>query len=733
MPVLHVQIPDAGIVGGEAGSQFSFACYVGDRTVFAGLLEEAVRRAGVGRAMPDTLDIGSVQLTVERGAGESQRTLPLAIGLGDQIGSAQLQSGDVVRLTAATEERSPWRQRRDPTPPPTPPSHSIPVPTPAPAPTRSLRSPEPHPTSLVTAVPGESPQQRAPSGVLRAKRGASYATARSGATRSPSPRARNPSIAFEGEGEGGAVEVTVKVREKKDENFSAPNFVIAAARRLRIDPAQVDLISVYVDNQDQHGFSTGPAPRGESNRKFIFPNPKWDRPRYSSTPGWTTRASPFSHELRRWVVVLQLGRRQAIGLRRACANAADPIHAASPGIVECRVAGGDAVAPGSPTGSTQLSPRSASKARLTFDEPSALSLAPSVSRVLDPDMPLSGFYHFTRAEIKLRRWTDNPQTKCVAAEARCQWKTYFLFPALNADTSAPWAMSSELQQARRLREYHPPQKDEVEHLTWTWEPWSGVQSPRRDGGPLYRPPTPPLVRHEPLWLDSGKPREDEKQMQLSIHASWQCSKKKPREGCGRWNALKNGKCWCDRPRPKDVTAYAKARFQEEEHGGPGGGRKPWQNLLLGVTDTEQRFGPVADGTVSTEVMGVAELTPKFPTPQEWNLSETVLRLNGRKLGTTIVETREKLEEKEHRRRMRIYEEMQRSAASAIDAQEEWDRLRSRLKTVQSERDRVLAAEAGKRRKIQLWEESCGVALGRILRLMDMETAWRLGLWLHWEE
>jgi len=534
------------------------------------------------------------------------------------------------------------------------------------------------------------------------------------------------------------VEVTVKVREKPAENFNSANFVIAVARRLRVDPGQLTLLSVNVDTQDQHGFDTGPAPRGESNRRFRFPDPKWDKPRFSSTIGYLTRQSPFSHELRRWVVVLQLSRKQAYSLRKACVDAGDAIHTGAPGIVECTIAGEESMSPVSP-GSEQK-PGSPSVG-VRFEDPTSRSIAPSaVQSFRFDDFPLSGYYEFTRAEIKLKKWGENPQTKCVAAEAKCQWKTYFLFPKLNADTSAPWAMSSELQQARRLREFRPAIKEKLFNEWGTplpigsWEPWSGVQSPRRDGGPLYRPPTPPLVRHEPLWLDSGNPREDERVMQLSIHASWHCTRKKPREGCGHWNPLKSGKCnSCSKPRPKDVTEYAKARFEWEEHGGPGGGRTPWQDPLIGSMVTEERFGPVADGTVSTVVIGVAELTAKFPTPAEWNLTETVMRLSGRKLASTCVETRDRLAEKEERRRARIEEQFHASGEPAVAAQEEWDRLSARLKAVQADRERLASVEQAQRRQVELSEEACGVALGRILRLMDMETAWRLGLWLHWEE
>eukprot|EP01065_Artemidia_motanka_P040784 TRINITY_DN5179_c0_g1_i1.p1 TRINITY_DN5179_c0_g1~~TRINITY_DN5179_c0_g1_i1.p1 ORF type:complete len:1046 (+),score=320.52 TRINITY_DN5179_c0_g1_i1:40-3138(+) len=705
MPVLHVHLSDSGLLGG-AGGPLSFACWLSPASTVAALLEEAVRRVAGGGGPPAALDIGGVRLGIERGTGAKTAAIALDAALSDTVGTTGLQSGDVVRIEQAPGSPpgspSPWRRRpiltTDPSPPPSPP------PTPP-----SLR--------MDSGRPPSAPGHRSSS--MRQKRRQSTAGSqlRRGRSAPPSRRSgRHLSTAV--------ATVSVKVAEAQTQPFSSVRFVLGVARRLGIDPAAVDVHSVTQDRVDKFGFSTGPAARGEQNRKFKFVNPKWDKPRFTSTPQWTNRTSPFSHELRRWIVEMRFSEDLAAELAEACRADGDSIHSAVPGIVGC-CSSTDAVP-------EQKEQQRSSSPRIT----SELSVAPP-----RPRRRKSGFYAFVRAEVKMRAWQDNNQTKAVAAEARCQWKTYFLFPALDADTTTPWSMSSDLQGARRLREClkRPPVKL---FATWDvpiphcWEGWTGMTSPKRDGGPLYGAIAEPLVRVEPLWLSTDEPREDERQMQLNIHASWYCSKKKPREGCGRWNPLRAGKCWCDRPRPKEVTEYAKKRCQEEENGGPGGSRIPWRNLVTGALDTEERFpdeAAVARKVRLPAELGVAELTAKFAAPETWDLKETMKRLNGRKLAVDYLEQREKVEAKEERRRARLFATAASGRAKVADAQERWELLEGRYRGLLHERLKVGDAEALARRDVELWEESAGAMLGKILRLMDMETAWRLGLWLHWEE
>eukprot|EP01062_Namystynia_karyoxenos_P011549 TRINITY_DN14137_c0_g1_i2.p1 TRINITY_DN14137_c0_g1~~TRINITY_DN14137_c0_g1_i2.p1 ORF type:complete len:1052 (+),score=305.24 TRINITY_DN14137_c0_g1_i2:80-3157(+) len=685
MPVVHVVVHDASLLGSEG--RLAFACWLAPQAPVAVILDEAVRRTGAACRGLAALDIGELQLTVEPAAGCSAPA-PLRAALADSVERAGLASGDVVHLDRP--RRSPPRPggaAGEVSPPPSPP------PTPPPLPPRA---------------PTSGRRRGAPSAESARRRGR---TAPAGRGRRRDPR--------------GAATVTLRVLQG-DDGFCPVRFVVAIARRLEMDPAEVEVVSISSDDKDQFGFATGPAPRGQRNRRFEFPDPKYDKPRFSSTPKYCTRMSPFSHQLRRSVVVLRLGAGQAEQLLSLCANPADPFHAAVPGVVQWE--------------SDLQSPRpqrpSPAESRGTA-APQPSTAARPRSRRRRP----SGYYNFVRAEVKLLIWQKNPQTRPVAAEARCQWKTYFLFPALDADTTAPWAMSSELQRSRRLREFLRPRKEKL-FEAWClpvphcWEEWTGQASPKRDGGPLLRSPTPPMVRHAPQWLCTDDPRADERNMQLQIHASWQCVKAKPRGGCGRWNTLRAAKCYCDRPRPKEVTEYAKARMKEEEFGGPEGGRKPWKSLLTGEPDTAERFaaGETAEvHAASASRIGIPELTAKWGTPPEWNLKETMKRLNGRKLAADYIEFRDRMLRSEERRRERLVRAQVAHAATCAAAQRDWEQVEGRYRELLAERGALERAELRQRRVVALEEECCGVALGRILRLWDMETAWRLALWLHWEE
>eukprot|EP01062_Namystynia_karyoxenos_P027890 TRINITY_DN2125_c0_g2_i1.p1 TRINITY_DN2125_c0_g2~~TRINITY_DN2125_c0_g2_i1.p1 ORF type:complete len:1852 (+),score=544.21 TRINITY_DN2125_c0_g2_i1:73-5556(+) len=616
MPVVHVITADAEclVPGGNGG--LAFACWVAPNSQLSALVGRARERAAAGARPAAPRPPPALRLMLWRGAAEV-RELPAE----STVAAEGLASGDEVRIEPADKPpgwggySSPADSGSMPATASPPLRSAPPAPAPPPPPQQPFGGSPPRPLASPPDSPGRRPlpppppSRWAPSVIqspadppaatphrsrgyplltpsTQAQLAADplgagpppgvWAEAAPAAGPPPPPGGWEPPSAVRSGDRAGAAVATVAsppreagcsravwVRVAGHDRFDPQRLVVAIAHRLRIDPHRVDVCHLARDRCDSKGMVAGPAPRGSSNRKFVFPKPKYDK----SEKRYALRPSPFTHERPDTMLRLRIAGAPeesdalAATLLRRLRDKGDVIHTALPGVQHAAFATLAAATPEAPPAEFLSEDSGAGRgwglAQLHY-----------------------GFYDgFVRAELKL---TVMP--KPLAAEAMHQWSVYHRWPNALPDIDAPWALSGALREARRLRTLPTRPKPAKPFESWgpeftQGESWTGVQSPPLRETLLLQvtPPPSPRGPAQALWLNDHLDYWEQK------HPSWLCG------GCGHYNPVKQDKCQgCEKRRPKERTDFAKKRFQIEEHGGPGGTRKPWIHVLSGETDPAPR-------------------------------------------------------------------------------------------------------------------------------------------------
>eukprot|EP01065_Artemidia_motanka_P029509 TRINITY_DN3560_c0_g4_i1.p1 TRINITY_DN3560_c0_g4~~TRINITY_DN3560_c0_g4_i1.p1 ORF type:complete len:1776 (+),score=407.01 TRINITY_DN3560_c0_g4_i1:47-5374(+) len=539
MPVVHVIVRDASCLLESARGELAFACWLAPTSPLQALLDRArARAAGAGQPSAGPRPLS---LALHR-AGAVPRALEPSV----TVDAAGIRSGDEVHVSAAEPlvyrsarspsgpgtgfadtptppSTSPVRARYLPPPPPTspsllgssfasPPRRPVPTtrwaprtpPLPSPVPDVQASTPPrvfPLLTPTTAVVADAHPVNDGP--VSQVHRTPHVPLQAFPAEPHPSfgmQELEEPPIIRPTKAPGGSRPVWVRIRG--GERFDPRNFVVSVAHRLKIDPRRVDLYHLSRDTVDSHGRRTGPAPAGESNRKFVFPKPRYDK----TEKRFALRPSPFTHEHGAMMVRLRFTGREdesdaiAATLLRRCLDSADILHKSVPGIEHAAFC---------------------TLAAATPSEPRAEHVDPERPLQLSVAVPDLGFYAgFRRAELKLPVLSHS-----LSAEAVHQWSVYHRWPNALPDIDAPWALCGALRDARKLRwlplRPKPPKPfDEWGDSFEQGEMWTGVKSPllRDTQFPSVTPPPSPRAPAQTLWPDDSHP----------MHGCANCESRKPR-------------------------------------------------------------------------------------------------------------------------------------------------------------------------------------------------------------